>query len=418
MPVTIVLPHQPRPCQDVCPEKSDLQFLAKACPKDAIQPSGTGIHICEGTWKDITDSDNIIALSDGFLRVSFYMKANSESVRHLFASHQGQKEICIHYTDVQTVMNTFSTAIQHSNTLMVGTMQAYFKHSFDGLNYVQFFGKEPIQYMGRLGSLLEKFVLSFHDPTTEEIVRSWDGIVVAERGGRSSRPDLDISGWILDPFRWDVEGRPTRAIVSGTLAKSLSAGAPTRYYDALKRPVPGDDPDLLVYTNNNLKNSPGCAEKSNADRSGSGKLRKYTDQLTGFSCLCGFLQVFKRKHVQVGTKSIHLFSEEVTDTPRSTGGNHDTPLPQYLKSLDSPKVSWKPENAPLWKETVHPDMPKSDLNKPGPSFPGNAKKQGEVAEKKEEDEEILSNDMAPAGDYLETHSVISFSPIDFPGPGY
>jgi hypothetical protein len=372
MPVTILLPHKPKPCPNIHPEKSDLAFIEKACPKYANNV-GSDVRVLGGTWKDLKEDDNILATSDSFVRgvleayarhmhlvlrpeevwfailtqMNFYMARNAEAVRHLFVSHQGQEDIVIE-EEVMTprLLGKFASAIQKriktpwlrewilpdfstttagdhltAHCLMMGLMQKYFHYYnaitcgipsitllgelgdweklLEKLDKMVYFGKEPAEFANTLRPILNQFVMSFIEPDSSETRDFWDGIVKAYRGDDCGGPAVELDGWIMDFFKWDQEGykisvgenprarpsdgttdHPTKwrsvnittlpigyvmvpitiiddcrtwsvALVAGGIAKRIDGGAPKGYYEALGRPVPGDDAELPTYASRN-----------------------------------------------------------------------------------------------------------------------------------------------------------------------
>src|ERR1700761_5565492 len=106
MSVTVVLPHQPRPCPDTRPAKDDVDFLNQACVKE----TSNDIESWAGTWHGLKETDGVLPSADGFVRgafeawgrhlhfvirpeevwvtilvqINFYMKRHAEEIRHLF----------------------------------------------------------------------------------------------------------------------------------------------------------------------------------------------------------------------------------------------------------------------------------------------------------------------------------------------
>ncbi|KAK0620628.1 hypothetical protein B0T14DRAFT_538002 [Immersiella caudata] len=154
------------------------------------------------------------------------------------------------------------------------------------LERLEEFGKEPTEYARRLRPILQRFVRSFREPDSEETRAFWNDIVIAHRYTLCGSPPVSISGWITGFYYWRADGGPygrtaanqeyqnrdglvmdgvaypmldiTRLpvgyatapfimrdfqdvdrfeafVAAGTMGKTIKAGPPAGYEDALRR---------------------------------------------------------------------------------------------------------------------------------------------------------------------------------------
>lgn len=122
MPVTVVLPHEPRPLPGPDGNESfpavatdAASFVADTCSR------GNTVEVWAGTWSNLEAKDNIYTSADSFVRGAYeawarhmhfairpddvwfailsqmncYMgnKKNAEALRHLFVDHKGKEQI-------------------------------------------------------------------------------------------------------------------------------------------------------------------------------------------------------------------------------------------------------------------------------------------------------------------------------------
>jgi hypothetical protein len=194
------------------------------------------------------------------VQMNFYMEANAEDIRHLFVDHEGKRKIVIEIEDMATVtlewtLGQFSAELQKRvktgwlldwitpsfttttatdknicNVLMMGMMQHYFSY-FDEctcgipsvtllgeredwvklrekLDRLPDFGTEPAAFAAQLRPILDRFVLSFEKPHSEEVTLFWNRIVKGNVDGESGKPPFNVSGWLTGFYFWNSKGHP------------------------------------------------------------------------------------------------------------------------------------------------------------------------------------------------------------------
>jgi hypothetical protein len=70
------------------------------------------------------------------------------------------------------------------------------------------FGSEPAKFATRLRPILNRFVLSFDAPRSEEVTSFWNRIVKGDPSSGSGMPPYKVSGWLMGFFYWDSKGKP------------------------------------------------------------------------------------------------------------------------------------------------------------------------------------------------------------------
>lgn len=240
------------------------------------------------------------------IQLSYYMVAHAEDVRHLFVSHSGTKELLIQgktfdeimrmvggfiQTEVKTdwllewIAPDFTTTtpsdILTANALLMGLVEKYFDYSFEiicgipsvtllgeqsdwekllaRLDGLAAFGEEPTEFASGLQPILENFVNTFKDPDGKDTQTFWQGIVHAEHSYLCGSPPIQLTGWIMNFYRWDSSGARSYAtidelpvsyvkvpvyyintkqnllLVAGNLGKRITTGAPRSYFEKTKK---------------------------------------------------------------------------------------------------------------------------------------------------------------------------------------
>lgn len=187
---------------------------------------------------------------------SIYVNANAEKMRSTFVAHQGQKSLSLEgaivngfagFADKVTevlgnnvkdpsitpwIMQRFSTTSDSdriaAGIIMMATFQKYFSYYdaaccglpsvtllgtrddwaqiLDAVERLADFGEQPATWLSVLKPVLSRFVRSFDDPTSVEIVEFWQQIADYRIGGSGAD---SLSGWLTAFCFWDEEGRCT-----------------------------------------------------------------------------------------------------------------------------------------------------------------------------------------------------------------
>jgi hypothetical protein len=188
---------------------------------------------------------------------SLYVNANSEILRSTFVSHEGKKELVlvtvgtIHTFDWSVfatqmtkllsqnindpdlrawILPSFSTTTPTdtvtASIIMMGTLQKYFEYCcmmmcgiptvtllgtkedwqniLSRLPKLATFGSEPALFGKLLTPVLEHFIASFDNPTSEETVSFWSRICHENHGGSG---DPQLSGWLTAFMFWTEKGK-------------------------------------------------------------------------------------------------------------------------------------------------------------------------------------------------------------------
>ncbi|SPO00760.1 uncharacterized protein DNG_03508 [Cephalotrichum gorgonifer] len=221
-----------------------LQPSADSFLRGAIQAWGEHHHLMirpEEVWFTI------------LVQLNFYMGTHAEEVRDLFVNHEGRETILVEDYTWMLVLERFQYEIQDrvktdwllewiqpnfttttdsdrmtANVLMMGLMKQYFNYEgsiicglpsvtllgtkedwqslYDRLEHLPDFGAEPEAYQRRLRPILSRFVASFDDPDSKEIISFWNSIVVAESTHICGDPPYYINGWLTGFWYWDANG--------------------------------------------------------------------------------------------------------------------------------------------------------------------------------------------------------------------
>ncbi|KAG8525227.1 uncharacterized protein KY384_008871 [Bacidia gigantensis] len=189
---------------------------------------------------------------------SSFVNANSEAVRHHFVAHEGRKHLQIEYPAGYTrqtidfgdfakkmtglidanvvdaelrdwIMPDFSTTTEHdrvvASILMMGTMQKFFSYGasvmcglpsvtllgekddyeriYARLDKLKTFGDEPSTFCDLLKPVIRRFVLSFDEPQSGEVLSFWQRVLDVKSGSGFTR----YSGWIAAFCFWTDQGR-------------------------------------------------------------------------------------------------------------------------------------------------------------------------------------------------------------------
>ncbi|KAK4543076.1 hypothetical protein LTR36_005853 [Oleoguttula mirabilis] len=191
-------------------------------------------------------------------QLSSYVNAHAEELRGSFVAHEGKKELRIVYSSGtrytvdcadfatkigvmiqdnvvdpelrQWIMPAFSTTTEHdvavASIVMMASMQKYFSYGMDilcglpsvtllgekadyelilaRLDKLRSYGKEPTLFANVLTPVLKRFVRSFDEPESEEVVGFWNHILTSWNMG--SGP-IYYSGWITAFMLWDGDGK-------------------------------------------------------------------------------------------------------------------------------------------------------------------------------------------------------------------
>ncbi|KAF2166254.1 hypothetical protein M409DRAFT_66756 [Zasmidium cellare ATCC 36951] len=279
MPITAqIARHAANPLR-MTKERSDTDLFSGSCEqesencKEIIQSSFT---------KSVLRKHHVVSSANGFVnaaltaysshhhlilrpddiwfailsQLSLFINAHAEDVRHLFVSHEGQKELVvvdrgsIDFADFGKVavrmtdeiqanvldpalktwaMPDFSTTTESDRVvaavLMMGSLQKYFQYRFQfvcGIPSVTLLGEREdwaklVGKIGKLASLgdecakfaellepvLVHFVETFDHPSSETVVDFWQRIAFKVGGGSGAR---FLSGWITAFCFWNEDG--------------------------------------------------------------------------------------------------------------------------------------------------------------------------------------------------------------------
>lgn len=190
-------------------------------------------------------------------QLTFFVNAHAEELRSYFVAHEGKKELnvvaagtlktvdvgalAVRMTELieenvidpelrTWIMPAFSTTTDSDRVvaavLMMGAMQKYFSYGMmlvcgipsvtllgEREDWAQMAGKldkltqlgdEPATFAKLLRPVLQRFVKSFDDPSSYEVVDFWSRCAHQKSGG--SGPSY-LSGWITAFCFWDEDGR-------------------------------------------------------------------------------------------------------------------------------------------------------------------------------------------------------------------
>jgi hypothetical protein len=83
------------------------------------------------------------------------------------------------------------------------------------LEYLKYFGQEPISYAARLKPILTRFVSTFDSPDSADTLSFWNSITIAQATNLCGAPPYYLSGWITGFFHWDTNGKAYGQDASG-----------------------------------------------------------------------------------------------------------------------------------------------------------------------------------------------------------
>lgn len=192
-------------------------------------------------------------------QLSFYINAHAEELRGKFVAHEGKKELEVQFhigsrysidygvfakkmtleiekniVDPELrewALPAFTTTTDNdlvvASVLLMGVVQKYFEYKcrimcgipsvtllgekadweiiLKRLDKLETFGAEPTQFCTLLRPVISRFVKSFDDPTSKEVIDFWQRIAHVDAGG--SGPTY-YSGWITAFCFWDQDGKP------------------------------------------------------------------------------------------------------------------------------------------------------------------------------------------------------------------
>jgi hypothetical protein len=188
-------------------------------------------------------------------QISFYINANAEELRDYFVSHEGQKELIVELVgtidsqihDVfaklladeisknikdpelrKWILPSFSTTTETDrvvgSVLFMGAMQRYFSYTsmttcgipsvtllgevsdyediLKRLDRLEEMGSEACVFAEMLRPILRHMILSFTEPTNQELKMFWNSIIDVHRMSGSTA----VTGWITAFCYWSEEG--------------------------------------------------------------------------------------------------------------------------------------------------------------------------------------------------------------------
>lgn len=192
-------------------------------------------------------------------QLSFYINAHAEELRGKFVAHEGKKELIVKFAigsrytidygifakrmtlEIEKnivdpelrewALPAFTTTTDNdlvvASVLLMGVVQKYFEYKccimcglpsvtllgekadweiiLKRLDKLETFGAEPTQFCTLLRPVVSRFVKSFDDPTSKEVIDFWQRIAHLDAGG--SGPSY-YSGWITAFCFWDKDGKP------------------------------------------------------------------------------------------------------------------------------------------------------------------------------------------------------------------
>ncbi|KAL9637424.1 MAG: hypothetical protein Q9164_002196 [Protoblastenia rupestris] len=190
-------------------------------------------------------------------QLSFYINCHAEELRELFVAHEGKKELVVTFRSGSRysvdfgifaqkmsrlieenvvdpelrswTMPAFSTTTKHdkviASILLMGVTQKYFDFKcciecglpsvtllgekadweliYNRLDKLETFGAESSEFCRLLRPVVSRFVKSFDDPASEEIISFWQRI--AHHYNMGSGPSY-YSGWITAFCFWNADG--------------------------------------------------------------------------------------------------------------------------------------------------------------------------------------------------------------------
>ncbi|KAH9237625.1 hypothetical protein K456DRAFT_1940459 [Colletotrichum gloeosporioides 23] len=172
-------------------------------------------------------------------QLSFYINANSESLRSLFVEHEGRKKL-----EIRLLTSTMASTDFVASILFMGAMQNYFSYeaqlrcglpsvTLQGdvadyedilarLHKIEEFGDEPKQFVKLMRPILEHMIMSFDTPDSPQVEVFWNK--VATFHSRGSGGD-HVSGWLGVFSFWSASGQTVMGS-SGDWQPSIVDGVP------------------------------------------------------------------------------------------------------------------------------------------------------------------------------------------------
>jgi hypothetical protein len=302
------------------------------------------------------------------VQLNFYVNAHAEELRSFFVAHEGQRHLevvsigtvqsvdfggmAIEMTrlieknvvdpDLRTwIMPDFTTTEKNdvavASILMMGALQKYFTYGFcvlcgiptvtllgeredwvkmvNKLDKLKQLGDEPTVFANLLKPVLDRFVLSFDDPTTDVVRHFWN--VCAHQTGGSGPTYL--SGWVTAFCFWNEDGK---SLYQSSGREPI--GPPT--LEAFNGSRAGCELDGVLYHRVDTKQIPISVASVPVDLYDNGKSYK-TRMVAGLVGICAFsrrspLQISSENEEDFGIIAA-LHEQDVVDVPDNQDAEHD-----------------------------------------------------------------------------------------------
>jgi Domain of unknown function (DUF4419) len=247
-------PSESRDCYELLQTSFDSKF------PESIIPSGNGfVHSIIEAYNQhhhisIRPDDVWFSI---LTQLSVYINKHAEDLRGQFVTHKGKRELKIVYEDETRysadfgkfandmghlleenildkelrdwILPMFSTTTPHdtviASILMMGAMQKYFGYGYatscglpsvtllgsktdwklilTRLDKIKTWGQEPTQFHDLLKPVISRFVRTFDDPASAEIIEFWQQVVSEHHQGSGSS---FYDGWITAFCFWGEDG--------------------------------------------------------------------------------------------------------------------------------------------------------------------------------------------------------------------
>lgn len=220
------------------------------------------------------------------IQFNAYINKHAEELRGKFVAHDGKKELQVTFSDhldrytvdMKDFSQQISKLIQNNvvdpelrawfspnysttteqdktvaNMVMMSSMQKYFSYAcgflcglpsvtllgekadyeimLEKLSKFSSYGKEPTQFADYLKPVIRRFIQSFEDPASEQVVDFWNRIFKKEYGG-SGDPGT-TTGWITAFCFWDEDGN--------VIPNKKLFGPPLQLDDIIYKGIDSDD---------------------------------------------------------------------------------------------------------------------------------------------------------------------------------